>query len=196
MHMNTTESGSVLGRRYDIVAEDLARALAPLHLPAGAAVLDVGTGSGNCAIYLAMRGYRVLTGEPATDESFYSGRDWRSAAKQVGVLDRIQFRAFDARELPFAAGEFEAVFFFGVLHHIAEADRRAVLTEALRVVKAGGAVVFLEPQRQMLEQVRRDDPAHPPAADPAAYLTGKRIREQRLAGSWMDIFVYRQGEGD
>lgn len=193
--MNTTESGSVLGGRYEMVAEDLARALAPLQLSAGAAVLDVGTGSGNCAIYLALQGYRVVTGEPATDESLYSRRDWRSAAKQVGVSERIQYQPFDASDLPFARGEFEAAFFLGVLHHIAEEDRRAVLAEALRVVKPGGAVVFLEPQHRMLEQVRRDDSEHPPAADPSQYLTGEGVIEQRMAGSWLDIFLYRHAEG-
>ncbi len=190
--MNTTAISSILGPRFDIVSEDLARALPYLNLPSNAAVLDVGTGSGNCAIYLATQGYRVLTGEPATDRSLYSGRDWVSAARQVGVLDKIKFQAFDASSIPFAAGEFEAVFFFGVLHHIDEAERRKVFQEALRVTKPGGSVVFFEPQSQMLHKVRADDPAHPPAADPSAYLTSEAVREQRVTGSWMDIFIYRQ----
>lgn len=181
--MSTVAISSILGPRFQIVSEDVAKALQRLSLPANATILDVGTGSGNCAVYLATQGYRVVTGEPATDRSIYARRDWASAAMEVGVLDRIDFQAFAASKLPFAPGEFDAVFFFGVLHHIDEVDRREAFREALRVAKPGGAVVFFEPRQEMLEKVRVDDPAHPPAANPSEYLTSEAVSEQRMAGS-------------
>lgn len=168
-------------------------ALGQLHLPVDATLLDVGTGMGTFAIFLAMQGYRVVTGEPATDRSQYAGRDWAANAQAAGVLDRIRFEAFDAGRMPFAGDSFDSVFFFGVLHHIEEGLRRDVLREALRVVKGEGAVVFFEPRREMLERIWVDDPGHPLAADPSLYLPGEGETEQRLQGAWMDVYVYRKG---
>jgi protein-L-isoaspartate O-methyltransferase len=78
--MDTKAIAEVLGQRFDAVAADGARAIRELALPAGAAILDVGTGSGYFAIYLASQGYEVITGEPESDKSQYAGRDWASNA--------------------------------------------------------------------------------------------------------------------
>lgn len=179
--------------KHDVVSQDGALALRQLNLPADATLLDVGTGMGTFAIFLATQGYQVVTGEPATDRSQYAGRDWASHASEAGVLDRIRFEAFDASSMPFAGERFDAVFFFGVLHHIDEALRRDVLREALRVVKGEGAVVFFEPRREMLERIWVDDPGHPLAAEPSSYLPDDGVSEERLQGAWMDIYLYRKG---
>lgn len=163
-----------------------------LRLPADAAILDVGTGNGNFAIYLASEGYQVLTGEPSTDTSHYSGRDWASNAKKVGVLDNIRFVAFDASKMPFESEAFDAVFFFGVLHHIDENVRSDVFREALRVSKENGVVVFFEPRKEMLERIWVDDPGHPLAASPSNYLPDQRTLEDRIEGFLMDIFIYKK----
>jgi hypothetical protein len=96
--------------------------------------------------------------------------------------------------MPFASGAFAAVFFFGVLHHICEAARRDVVREALRVAKVAGAVVFVEPRQEMLERLWVEDPDHPPAANPSSYLSDRGIREQRVEGAFMDIFIYRKSQ--
>jgi SAM-dependent methyltransferase len=190
--MDTKAIGKILGPRFDAVSEDGARALKELGLPLDAAILDVGVGNGNFAIYLASQGYRVLTGEPGTDKSHYAGKDWALNAKKVGVLDNIRFEAFDASKLPFESEAFDAVFFFGVLHHIEEKVRSEVFREALRVSKANGVVVFFEPRKEMLERLWVDDPGHPLAANPSNYLPGQRTREHRIEGSSMDIFIYKK----
>ncbi|MCC6588108.1 MAG: hypothetical protein IT168_15550 [Bryobacterales bacterium] len=74
--MSAATAADTMGPRYGIVATDGARALKELNLAPGAAVLDVGTGSGNFAIFMASEGFEVTTGEPATDESMYARRDW------------------------------------------------------------------------------------------------------------------------
>ena len=188
--MDRETISKVLGPRFEIVSGDGGLALRELALPAGAAVLDVGTGAGNFAIFLALQGYRVVTGEPGTDTSRYAGQDWASNAEKVGVRERIRFEPFDAGSMPFGSGSFDAVFFFGVLHHIDEAARPAVLREALRVAKR--AVVFFEPQKKMLERLWLDDPAHPLAANPSDYLAGANVRERRIEGAFMDVFVYEK----
>ena len=190
--MDIEAIGNILGPRFEAVSADGARALKELGLPRDAAILDVGTGNGNFAIYLASQGYQVLTGEPSADKSHYAGKDWALNAKKVGVLDNIRFEAFDASKLPFESKVFDAVFFFGVLHHIDEDVRSEVFGEALRVLKENGVVVFFEPRKEMLERIWVDDPGHPLAANPSNYLPGEGTREHRIAGSLMDIFMYRK----
>jgi SAM-dependent methyltransferase len=190
--MDNNATGKVPGPTFDVVAGDAARALQELRLPTEAAILDVGTGKGNFAIYLASQGYRVVTGEPSTDSSQYAGRDWALNAKKAGVLDKIRFEAFDASKLPFESEAFDAVFFFGVLHHIDEGVRSEVFREALRVSKENGAVVFFEPRKEMLERLWVDDPGHPLAANPSKYVPDQRTRERRIEGSLMDIFIYKK----
>jgi SAM-dependent methyltransferase len=190
--MNPDAIGEILGPRFDAVSEDGVRALNELGLPADAAILDVGVGNGYFAIYLASRGYQVLTGEPATDKSHYASRDWALNAKKVGVLDNIRFEAFDASKLPFESEAFDSVFFFGVLHHIDENLRTDAFREALRVSKENGVVVFFEPRKEMLERIWVDDPGHPLAANPSNYLPDQTAREHRIEGSLMDIYIYKK----
>src|SRR4051812_986800 len=123
MSMDISAMSKVLGGNFDAVAGDGARALEELGLAKDGAILDVGTGKGNFAIFLALQGYRVLTGEPSTDTSQYAGQAWAANAEKVGVLDRIRFEHFEASRMPFASEAFDAVFFFGVLHHIDKSVR-------------------------------------------------------------------------
>src|SRR3954447_6243399 len=178
--MDISAIGKILGGNFDAVAGDGALALTELGLPKDAAILDVGTGKGNFAIFLASQGYRVLTGEPSSDQSRYARQEWAAAAEKVGVLERIRFEHFEANRMPFEPESFEAVFFFGVLHHIAEAVRGDVMREALRVAKEDGVVVFFEPRKEMLERIWVDDPEHPLAANPSEYLPDESVREERI----------------
>lgn len=189
--MDSNEIGRILGKGYETVARDGAAVLGKLGLSSDANVLDVGTGNGNFAIFLAAQGYDVVTGEPATDGSRYAGKDWATAAQRVGLRDRIRFEAFDASELPFESASFEAVFFCGVLHHIDEDIRRAVLDEALRVASRSGAVVFMEPRSELLERIWEEDPGHPLAACPIDYLSNPEVAQEFVEGALLDTYVFR-----
>ncbi len=190
--MASKDPREIFGDMYGAIANDGAIALQELGLSADAAILDVGTGEGKFAVYLASQGYDVLTGEPSDDSSHYAGKDWEQNAERFGVRDRIRFQAFDASEMPFDSDAFDAVFFFGVLHHVDEAARGDVLKEALRVAKGDGAVVFFEPRQAMLEKIWANDPSHPLPANPADYLSGQSVRERRFEGEIMDIVIYKK----
>lgn len=176
---------------FEAIRKDGELALKELQLPPGGEVLDVGTGKGYFAIFLALSGYDVLTGEPGTDDSQYAGKDWEGAALTAGVRDKIRFQHFDASDMPFADDRFGSVFFFGVLHHVAESLRADVVREAVRVCRNPGAVVFFEPRPQTLEMVWESDPEHPLAAIPEDYLEDLRIQSTRLTGEMMDISIFR-----
>jgi len=57
-------------------------------------------------------------------------------------MGRIRLVAADGSSLPFKTGSLDAVFGFGVLHHIP--DWRRAIGEAARVLKAGGIYFFEE----------------------------------------------------
>ncbi len=190
--MIVDDAGEILGDMFKAISTDALSAIDSLGLPEDATVLDVGTGAGNSAICLALRGHRVITGEPATDETHYASQNWQERAAQVGVRDKIQFQAFSADNMPFDDKAFDAVFFFGVLHHIDDPLRQKAFAEAVRVTKPGGSVVFYEPSEKTLERARINDPTHPDPADPDIYATGQNVRRSKRDGSMMTIYSYRR----
>ena len=181
----------VYGEMKDGIFGDGSLAIEALGLSSGANVLDVGTGEGRFASFLALQGMNVLTGEPANDTTHYAGKDWSSTATKLGVRDKIRFEAFDASNMPFDDAAFDGVFFFGVLHHVDEGVRQAVVKEALRVAKSG--VVYLEPSPALLEKVWEKDPDHPLAANPNVYLSSEGQPTVPISGQMMDIYIYLRG---
>jgi SAM-dependent methyltransferase len=191
LQLNGDISLEIMGPIFTAVSGDVSLALKVLELKPEAIVLDVGTGAAQCALSLALQGVDVVTGEPATDTSIYAGKDWYDKAKRLGVAERITFQPFAAHDMPFPERSFDAVFFFGVLHHIDEVQRQAVFHEAFRVIKPGGPMVFFEPKAKTLEVVRRSDPGHPDAANPEEYTQGFGTRVDKITGQMMHISIFR-----
>ena len=115
------------------------------HLPArGARVLDVGCGPGFMSLELARHGYRV-TGLDVSAAALDLGRRLARENPYVdtwGSLDYVRedFLAWDG------GGErFDAVCFFGALHHFP--DPAAVLDHALTLIVPSGTVIAREPAR-------------------------------------------------
>ena len=106
--------------------------------------LDIGTGSGRVAIYLATRcpATRVTGidywGNPWT----YSKEVCERNARIEGVGERVSFLRASAVNLPFDDGEFDVVTSNYVFHSIKRVDRISLLKEALRVLKKGGVFAF------------------------------------------------------
>lgn len=186
-------STPILDEKYLKTLAEAERALADIQLPAKAQVLDIGTGKGYFAISLAQLGFTVTTGEPCEDDGLYARQPWRELADQAGVSESITFQGFNASHMPFTEERFAAVFAFGVLHHIAEHERQASLSEALRVTQKGGAIIIFEPTKAMLEDLWQRDPHHPLAADPDLYRPEGLDPAQRFPGKMMDMMIYRKG---
>ena len=190
--MDLTAAKRVLGEHFEFIADDADAVIQQLDLPANAAVLDVGTGTGHFAIVAALNGHRVLTGEPASDDSEYARKDWQANARAAGVEHLIEFQPFDAQALPLNDNAFDAVFFFGVLHHINEDIRTRVLREACRVAKPGSPIAFYEPNEAAMARVRQHYPTHPEAADPMAYIEGLNVTTETVKGVSFDTTIFRK----
>ncbi len=106
-----------------------------LELGPGRRVLDVASGKGASAIYLARRfGCEVV----GVDYGVQSVAEAMAAAEQAGVADRIRFKCGDAESLPFGDGAFDAL--LCECAFCTFPDKRAAATEFARMLKPGRRV--------------------------------------------------------
>ena len=123
--------GEDIGQSSWVTAPEWLRFADQLAISSQSDVLEVGSGSGGPAVYMAVaRGCR-LTG---VDINEHGVRNAAELAARHGVSDRVQFRAIDASQpLPFPAGRFDAVVSNDAMCHIRE--RATALGEWYRVLR-------------------------------------------------------------
>jgi len=190
--MDIAEAVKVIGGKFDFAATDANEVIRELKLPKNSKILDVGTGMGYMAITLALNGYEVLTGEPATDGSIYAKKDWLANAKKVNVERLISFKPFDAAAMPFEDGFFDAIFCLGTFHHVDDLARPRVLKEFIRITKSDAIICFLEPNPQAIDMIRETDPAHPDAANPTKFLEGFDGFFWKFKGIRLDAYIIQK----
>ncbi|WP_050607722.1 methyltransferase domain-containing protein [Clostridium niameyense] len=108
-------------------------------------LIDIGCGAGALSIKCAK--YFSNSSIIGID---YWGKEWNYAKEQCennarteGVSKQIVFQNGDAAKLDFPSEYFEAAVSNFVFHEVrTQSDKRAVVKEALRVVKKGGAFAF------------------------------------------------------
>lgn len=132
--------GEDLGQSSWLTADEWRACISMLALPPSAHVLEVGSGSGGPAVYLARTSGCRITG---LDVNAHGVANARALARAQGVDDRAEFRVLDARgPLPFGGDTFDAVIANDAMCHLA--NRSAVLREWHRVVRPGGRVLFTD----------------------------------------------------
>jgi SAM-dependent methyltransferase len=172
-HGPLTRLAAPLGARAR--ARRHARFFAPLELPQGARLLDVGCGA------LGLRG---LVGDgPVESELDITG---------VDVLDYPSYpgpfvRADPADGLPFADGEFDLVYCSSVIEHVSPARRAAFAAEIRRV----GRGWFVQTPAFSF-------PIEPHALLPVAHWLPVALRRPYwrvgATGGWEEISLLRRGE--
>jgi SAM-dependent methyltransferase len=132
--------GEDLGQSSWLTAAEWLQFADLLEIDRESEVLEVGSGSGGPAVYLAAeRGCRIT----GVDINEHGIRNAGSLAQSRGVADRARFKAVDAGQpLPFPADQFDAIVSNDAMCHIA--GRPAVLRDWHRVLKPTGRVLFTD----------------------------------------------------
>jgi len=106
--------------------------------------LDIGTGSGRIAISLAKRypSANIVGMDYWSNPWTYSKSVCDRNAEFESVADRVVFEKASAVSLPYEDGEFDLVVSNFVFHSVRVVNKRALIKEALRVVKQGGVYAF------------------------------------------------------
>jgi SAM-dependent methyltransferase len=118
-------------------------------LPLGARVLEVGAGGGQLAVDLAARRPDLrIVGLDLSPEQVA-----RARRRTEHVRDRVDFVQGSALDLPFAAGELDAVISIGSIKHWPDPARG--VAECVRVLRPGGLLTIVEVDRGCrLEEAR------------------------------------------
>lgn len=115
---------------------DVAAALGGLAVPPDGRALDVATGGGHTALWLARHGWQVTAGDIAPRMLA------NAAALAAGEGCAIATRLFPAEEIPFGDGSFALVTTRVAPHHFSAPAR--FVAEAHRVLQPGGHLLVID----------------------------------------------------
>lgn len=143
---NALSSTKIFLRHYELVAHDVA------HYGTARCLLDIGTGPGH--LLLALRKTLPDAELIGVDISPAMIDQAQRNVKTHGCDTHIEVRVAGANALPFADGIFDRVVSTGSLHHWN--DPVNALSEAHRVLKAGGYALMYDLVRNMPKAVCED----------------------------------------
>ena len=115
---------------------DVAVALAEVPVSPDGAALDVATGGGHTALYLAKAGWRVTAGDIAPRML----ENARKLAEEAGC--RVETRLFPAEEFPFPGKSFDLVTSRVAPHHFSSPEK--FVAEVARVLTPGGHFLLID----------------------------------------------------
>jgi ubiquinone/menaquinone biosynthesis C-methylase UbiE len=124
--------------RSHILADtsDLAAGLAGIGVPPDGVALDVATGGGHTALFLARQGWKIIAG----DISERMLENARKLCAEAGFL--IETRIFPAETMPFAERTFDLVTSRVAPHHFSSPEQ--FVRETARVLKSDGHFLLID----------------------------------------------------
>ena len=132
--------GEDIGQSSWVTAEDWLRFADQVNVCEDSRVLEVGSGSGGPAVYLATaRGCHVV----GVDLNEHGVRNGERLATMRGIADRVTFQLVDAsKPLPFPAAAFDVILSNDAMCHIS--NRLEVLRDWHRVLRPHGRILFTD----------------------------------------------------
>jgi len=132
--------GQDLGQSGWMTADELRQFIRRLKLKPSSHVLEVGSGSGGPALFVARTVGCRITG---LDINEYGIKNANDLARWQKLDSLAHFQRADAsRRLPFATNSFDAVLSNDAMCHVPR--RKAVLREWFRVLEPGGRMLFTD----------------------------------------------------
>jgi SAM-dependent methyltransferase len=133
--------GEYIGQLSWMTIEEYRRFIARLAPTEDSHVLEIGSGNGGAAVYLASTTGARVTGLDNNEAGIARAV---ALAKERKLDERVDFRFGDAmRPLPFAEGTFDAVFANDTFSLLP--DRIGLLRQCHRVLRPGGRLLFTDP---------------------------------------------------
>ena len=133
--------GTDIGQNSWLTVAEYDRFLRWLNLAASEHVLEVASGSGGPALYLAGQTGCRVTGIDANESGVATASEM---AKRSGLADRVHFQVANASAaLPFADNIFDALLCIDSMNHLP--NRLEVLREWRRVLRPNRRAVFTDP---------------------------------------------------
>ena len=116
--------------------QDVEQGLRGVSVPDGGTALDVATGGGHTALFLARQGWKVTAGD-------ISSRMLENARKLCAEAGHaIDTRMFPAEEMPFPEGAFDLLTTRVAPHHFSSPEK--FVRETARVLKSGGHFLLID----------------------------------------------------
>ncbi len=133
--------GEYIGQLSWMTTEEYRRFIARLAPTPDSHVLEIGSGNGGAAVYLATTTKARATGLDNNE----AGIRWAEAlSREKGLEDRVEFRLGDAAgPLPFGDQSFDAIFANDTFSLIP--DRAGLLRQCHRVLRPGGRLLYTDP---------------------------------------------------
>ena len=133
--------GADIGQTSWLTVEEYERLLPNLGLSPDDHVLEIASGSGGPALYVARTTGCRVTGIDANENGVATASQ---ASAKAGQSERVRFSVADANaSLPFEEGSFDALLCMDSMNHFP--DRLAVLREWHRVLRPGRRALFTDP---------------------------------------------------
>jgi ubiquinone/menaquinone biosynthesis C-methylase UbiE len=156
------QQGELYGKDHILAdTSDVASGLDGVSMPVGGTALDVATGGGHTALWLARHGWKVTAGDIAPKMVQIATK----LCAEAGFS--IETKRFAAEKMPFAAGAFDLVTVRVAPHHFSSPEH--FIGEVARVLKPGGHFLLIDtcvpdddgPTAEWLHHVEKlRDPSH------------------------------------
>jgi ubiquinone/menaquinone biosynthesis C-methylase UbiE len=130
-----------IGQNSWLTVDEYDRFILGLELSAGDHVLEVASGSGGPALYLADRVGCRVTGIDANESGVATATEFAAKANQT---ERVQFKMADANaSLSFEDNSFDGIVCIDSMNHLP--NRQSVFKEWHRILRPGRRAVFTDP---------------------------------------------------